>query len=837
MREIRLALRQLAHNPGFTLLAVLVLSLAIGGVTAMFSLVNTLMLRPLPGTRPQEVVRVYDKVLKPTLQYRGFSYPRYVELRDRQDVFTKMAAFSASMVGTEEGEFTKRSFVMLVSSGYFDLLGIRIARGRPFLPEEETPGSGIPVVIVSHTFWARHGSDPGMVGRSVRVNARDFQVVGIAPREFTGATQIMASEFYFPLGLFEQLAGDLMQGPERLKLNDRRNTSLFVLGRLQPGLAQSQAQARLQGLAAQLALTNPTGDREPAFELGPQSRVGLNAQPRGDAGVAMISGLILGFSLIVMVIACLNLANMLLAKSASRSKEMAIRLALGAQRWQVLRQLLTEGLLLSLAGGLGGFILSLGAMRILLASMDATVPIRGITLDPSPDFRIYGATLAFCVLVTLVFALGPALKLSRPALVTELKGQLGEASVVRRRFRGLKPMNLIIVGQVALSLAMLTAAGLFFRGALNAATEDPGFSLERGILAEVDAGLVQYSPEQGRQTYARILERFRSLPGVEAAGLGYSVPFGMYSDDRRVQRAEEAKEGSPEGNKAFSATWNQISDSYFKSLGVSLLKGREFLGGETLTADSPYLAIIDQTLAERLWPGQDPVGRWIRFMVKAGGSPATPLEVVGIVPSFKDDLVDNSKPGHVYVPFGRDYMSMVNLHIRVRSGEGAMLRPVRELIRSVDPRLPVLSIKSLQAHRDSNLILWFYRALAGIFAVFGVLALFLAAVGLYGVKAQVVATRTREFGIRMAIGASPNSVLRMVLREGLLLTLAGLGIGALLSVLASQVLRSVIYGVRALDPLTIILGPGILLATALLASFIPARRAARIQPNEALRGE
>ena len=594
----------------------------------------------------------------------------------------------------------------------------------------------------------------------------------------------------------------------------------------------AQAQAKLQGLAAPLAQAYPSEGKEPRLELGAQSRVGLSNQPQEDTGLGTLAALIMGFSLLVLVIACLNLANMLLAKGSARSKEMAIRIALGGQRRQVLRQLLAEGLVLSLAGGLGGLILAQWVVRLVGTSLNARVPIGGFALDAQPDFRVYGATLGFCVLSTLLFALGPALRLSRPDLAQELKGQLGEAPVRRRRLRWLKPMNILVVGQVALSLAMLTAAGLLFRGAMGAARSDPGFPMRGGVVAEVDAGLAGYGPQEGLQVFGKVLDSLRAMPDVEAASLAFTVPFGGVSMGREVLGAA----GAPEHAKGVSASSNQVADHYFGTLGVPLLQGRDFLPGEAFSPEAPPVAIIDRSLAEKLWPGQEPLGRWIRFAESRTG-PSAPYEVVGVVPTLKDDLLDKTGRPHVYTPFGRDYQANAHFHIRVRTLGAGTLRSIRERIRSVDASLPVLRLRTLQAHREADLILWFFQTLATIFTIFGLLALFLAAVGLYGVKSQVVALRTREFGVRMAIGASPGSIQGMVLGEGLLLTSVGLGFGLLLAFAAGLLLRSILYEVRALDPLTFALAPAILLGVGALASFLPALRAARIQPNQVLRGE
>jgi predicted permease len=830
--DIRSALRQLVRNPGFSLMAIVVLAVAIGGVTAMYSFVNALVVRPLPGVRSAEVMRVYDETQKPTPNYRNLTYSKYQDLRARQDAFTDLAGFTVAFVGVEEGAYTKRVFALLATSNYFDLLGVHMAQGRTFVSAEEKPGSAVPVVIVSHRFWQRHGADPALVGNTVRVNGQDFQVVGVLPPSFTGITPFLTPDFFFPLGLFETLAG-MVQGPEHQRLDDPTNETLMVLGRLRPGQTAASAQARLQGLATQLAAAYPKEGTEPRFEVGPQSRMGLGSMPERSGDAISFAALLLGFSLVVLVIACMNLANLLLAKGASRSKEMAIRLALGGQRWQILRQLLGEGLLLSLGGGLGGLMLAHWLMNLLGATVNSRVPMGGFSLESSPDFRVYGATLAFCILSTLLFALGPAWKAARPDLVSELKGQTGEARAVRRRFQWMKPMNLIVVGQVALSLALLTAAGLFFRGAQSAAKADPGFPMQQGLVAELDGALAGYTPQQCLQAYAKVREDLKGLPGVVDTSAAFTVPFGMMSDGRSVVPDEDAATG----RKPESANANQISDAYFRTLGVPLLQGREFSPSETFSLEAAPVAIIDRNLAEKLWPGKDPLGRWIQFHSESPASPRKPLQVVGVAPVLRDSPTDNAQQTHVFTPLGREFQTNVNLHLRLAPGANLPLAMLRSRIHAVDPRMPILNVRSMPMIRDANLFIWFYQAMAGLFAFFGLLALFLASVGLYGVKAQVVAQRGREFGIRMAVGASPGSVLGMVLKEGMVLALVGLAFGSLLALGVSSILRSFLFEVKGLDVPTFLVSPLILLAIAGLASFIPAMRASRIQPNQALRGE
>ncbi len=532
----------------------------------------------------------------------------------------------------------------------------------------------------------------------------------------------------------------------------------------------------------------------------------------------------------VLLIACLNLTNMLLARGAARRREIAIRLSLGGSRSRLVRQLLTESFLLSLFGGVGGLVLACWATNLLVASLVPKFSFMAIVFDPSPDWRVLGATLAFCLLSTMLFGLGPAWKLSRSRMASDLKEQVGDDLRGKASRSVLAPRNLLVVGQISLSLALLTATGLFTRSAINAARANPGFSLDNSLLVETDASLAGYDETRGRQIYLNLLERLRALPGVEGASLAYIVPFSGFSDGRRVQKADAAVEEA-------RVRFNIVATDYFKTLGLPLLRGREFDRLEVESTSAPGVAVIDEPLAKKLWPGENPVGRQIQFAEDKKGV----MEIVGVVAGMHDDPFDKAPQPHVYIPLGQEYRGRMNLHLKLgplnRETEAAMLKTVREAIRAVDPRLPVISVQTLHRLHDEGLLLWFVRTGARVFAIFGALALFLAVVGVYGVKAYVVARRTREIGIRMALGATTRDVLWMVLRDGLKMTLLGLGIGLCLAVCVCFLLRSMLYGVEALDPITLTTVPVLLAAAAMSACYLAARRAAKIKPMEALRCE
>jgi len=842
-QDLRYGVRMLGKTPGFTTVAVLVLALAIGGTSAMFTLINALMFRPPTASNPAELVRVYGKESKPNGGYRSFSYPNYLELREKNTVFSQLTSFSIAMVGLNEGDLTRRSFAAVIPANYFELFGVRLPKGRAFLPEEEKPGSAVPVVIVSHAYWKRTGADPQLVGKTLRINSLPFQVVGISPEHFTGTTAVFSPEVWLPLGMYEQLPMDMMN-PSRQRLEDRKNHCLMVVGRLKPGLTMLTAQSQLKLLANHMAQDYPEINKDYIFELGALSRLSINTNPTTDPSSIIMTTLLMGMSGAVLLIACLNLANMLLARGAARGREIAIRLSLGASRGRLVRQMLTEGLLLSLVGGAAGLVLAGWTTSLLMASFAPKLPFMSIVFDPRPDWRVMTTTFGFCGLSVLLFALGPACKLSKSDVTSRLKEQVGDELHGQGR-RGLFSLrSLLVVGQLALSLALLTAAGLFTHAAIHAARANPGFSLEQGLLVETDANLAGYDETRGKRVYLDVLQRLRTLPGVQFASFAYLVPFGVFNDSRGVQPANapdiaksSASNNSASGQKPVDAGFNIIATDYFKTLGLPLLRGRDFDSLEMVSSSSARVVIIDQPLAEKLWPGENPLGRQIKFTEDK----ALPMEIVGVVPGRRDNLDDKAPAPHVYVPFGQDYRSGMNLHVRVASGnpagQAAILRNLRETIRSVDPRLPIISVQTLRNFHQESLFLWFKRIAARLCGAFGGLALFLAVVGVYGVKAYVVARRTREIGIRMALGADSGKVLWLVLREGLSLTALGLGAGLILAVAVGFLVRSLIYEVQALDPITFTLAPLCLTAATLIACYLPARRATKVQPMSALRYE
>jgi predicted permease len=851
--DFRFAFRQLRKSPGFTAAAVTVLALGIGVNTAIFSLVNAMLFQPPAYERPSEIVQVFSQDKKNPTTFRAFSYPTYCDIRDQNGVFSGVFAHNTTVVGVGEKENTRRVMADVVSSNYFSVLGVEPVSGRAFLPDEEKPGRGERVAVVSYSFWQKHGGDSTLLGRPVTISGRPFTVVGILPRGFTGTMSVFAPEIWLPLGVYEEVMRGPLDGREQT-LASRTSNELLVIGRLKPGVTANAALPNLKGLAANLEAAYPFEQKDQTFMTAPLFRFATSTNPSEPGPVATIGGLLLGMAAVVLVVACLNLANMLLARGSSRRKEIAIRLALGGTRSRIVRQLLTEGFLLALLGGGCGLLLGLWSLDFLIASLARVAQVDLIWVSgPSPV--ILGATLFFCLAGTLAFALGPALKLSRAAVIEDLKRQAGE-DAARRRWKFL-PRNPLVVVQMAFSLALVTAAALLIRSATKAGSIDTGLRVENDFLVEVDASLGGFDKKRTQELYRLLGERFTALPGVEKASISALVPFGNNSIRRGVQRAGVYPAADHEPATAahvFSPNWNSVGGDYFATVGLPILRGRGFTAAEATQPGGPAVAIIDEALAKKMWPEGDALGQHLQFPIDRTAPPekaaehdladirrGQPIEIIGIVPTTKARLFEATPVGALYLPYSRGFLSNVFFFVKFASlpagSESATADLLRRTARGVDPVLPVLEVKTFGQHFDGNAQLWIVRAGAALFSIFGGLALGLSVVGVYGVKAYSVARRTREIGIRMALGAQRNTVQWMILREGFTMVGAGLGLGLLLAFATGKIVSSILFQVSATDPFAFTIAPAVLMTAALLATWLPARRATRISPMEALRTE
>jgi predicted permease len=833
IRDFFYSMRMLSQRPGFTAAAVAVLALGIGANTAIFTLVNGFLLKPLVIREPDRLAGCYSRDTNKPDNYRAFSYPNYADLRDHNPVFTSLAAHNVAMVGLAEGDSTRRVFADMVSSNYFETFGVPLWQGRAFTAAEERPGSGAAVTIVGYPYWKKMGADPQFLGRTVRLNGRLFTVVGIAAEGFSGNTALLSPEVYVPLGVYEFLVNDFAAQVRPFSARD--NHSLILIGRLRPGVSLETAERQLLAVAAAMEQAYPAVNKNQGLVVRRLSRMSISTSPQSGGDLEVPAALLLSMAAVVLLIASLNVANMMLARGTARRKEIAIRLALGGGRKSIVGQLLTEGLALAALGGLGGLAISYGGTSLLMRSMARLAPF-DLVLSAEPDVRVLAATMGFCLLSTVLFGFGPAWNLSRPDLVSDLKAGDTAGALTGDRGRLFSRRNLLVMAQVALSLMLLTAAGLFVRSAERAARINPGFRLEGGILLEVDPSLAGYDESHGRHVYGAVLDRLRGIPGVERVSMGATVPFGMISLGRSVQIGKAP---------AVGLTYNIVGYGYFETLGIPLLRGRTFQAGE-MEAGSHPVAVIDQLAAAKLWPNGDPVGRHVRLLPDGTTPKEQDLEVVGVVGKVRQHILGQGLEPTLYVAFGQQYQANMNIHLKTAvlslnggapDGAARLIATIRQEVRLVDPRLPVIGLKTLSDHLDSSIDIWIVRTGARMFAILGGVALLLAMIGLYGVRAYSVARRTREIGIRMALGASAPDTLRLVLREGLMLTGVGLAVGLLLALAVGRLLGSLLFEVSGGDLLVFGTAGLLLTAVSLLACYFPARAAARVDPMVALRYE
>ncbi len=845
IQDFKFASRQLLKSPGFTSVAVMTLALAIGVNSAIFALVNGVVLHSPVPLRPHEVVNVFTARQNASHDYRQFSYTEYRELRDNAgDVFADVAALEFAVAGIGRDHEMRRSFAFLTSENYFSMMGTQPFRGRFYSADECKPNANIAVVVASYGFWNRSGGRNDFVGSTLQINGQPYTVIGITADGF-GANSLVAPDIWVPLGIRSQLGSAFGDSEATHDLLNPKSYAFNLAARMRSGLTIDNAKSRLPVLAQRLTAIQPQ-DAEGARELQIQkpSRFSLSTSPEDDGPITLIATLLMFMAGAVLLIACLNLANMLLARGTSRSKEIAIRLAVGASRWRIVRQLLGEGFLLAIFGGAVGLVLSswcndllFQQLQSLLSSVNFSVVVK-----LRPDFTVLAVTFLLCLIATMLFSLGPALKATKADLVNDLKQQVGEPARIGRFSRFFAPRHISVMAQIALSLMLLFAAGLFFRGALKAAGLYPGFNPAGDLIAEFDFSLVKKEPAESRRLIFSIVERARQLPGVVASATATLLPYADFTNSRRVIRMKDAMPNDPKApDPSVNALYTAITTGYFDALGVKLLRGREFTQTECEQKDSRRVAIIDEELAKKLFPNEDAIGQHIRYtQPRKDGSP-NDLEIVGIVSRHLHAIQSDNIVTRIFVPLAQAYDGETFLHVRLsnqdRQAAIAMIPTLRQALHEIDPDLPLLQILPYVDLMQKSPNLWIVKLGAMLFGAFGCIALLLAVVGVYGVKAYAVACRTREIGIRMALGAHRKDVFALIMRQGALQTALAIAVGLLLSLAVGRVLSKILYGVSPSDPFSLITSSLLLAAAALLACFVPARRATYVNPITALRTE
>ncbi|HEX5490525.1 MAG TPA: ABC transporter permease [Candidatus Udaeobacter sp.] len=846
MQDFRFAVRQLLKTPGFTSVAVLTLALAIGVNSAIFALINGVLLKPIVPVRPAEVVNVFTARQNASHDYRQFSYNEYRDLRQNGgDVFVDVAALEFAVAGIGRDHDMRRSFAFLTSENYFPMLGVQAFRGRFYNAEECKPNANLPVVVASYGFWKRNGGHGDFVGSTLQINGQPYTVIGIAPDGFSGANALIAPDIWLPLGIRSQFGSAFGDSETTHDLLDPKNYTFNLVARMRSGLTMDAAKARLPVVAQRLNAIQPdASEATRELQIQKPARFGLSTQPENDGPLALIATLLMAMAGAVLLIACLNLANMLLARGTSRSKEIAVRLAVGASRWQIVRQLLCEGFLLAVCGGLIGLILSawcndvlLEQLRGLLASVNFSFVVK-----LRPDFTVLATTLLFCLIATMLFSLGPALKATKADLVKDLKEQVGEPARVGRLSRFFAPRHISVMAQIALSLMLLFAAGLFFRGALKAARLNPGFVARGDIISEFDFSLIKKKPADSRLLIFDIVRRVRQLPGVTVSATGTMLPYSDFTSARRVLRAKDAMPNDPKApDPSVNSLFTAITPGYCEALGIKLLRGRDFTQSECENKDGRRVAMIDEEMVKKLFPNEDPIGQHIRYTNPPKDGAPNDIEIVGVVSKHRHSVDNDSLVCRLFVPLAQGYTGQTYLHVRLSTQDphsvAAFIPTLRQTLRQIDPDLPLLQITPFADLIERSPNLWIVKLGATLFGAFGAIALILAVVGVYGVKAYAVACRTREIGIRMALGAHRRDVFALIMRQGVLQTALAVAGGLLLSLAAGRVLAKILYDVSPSDPLALITATVMLASAALLACFFPANRATRVDPLTALRTE
>ncbi|MBA3248610.1 MAG: ABC transporter permease [Pyrinomonadaceae bacterium] len=808
--DLRYAVRILLKAPAFTLIAVLSLALGIGANAAIFSLVNAILLRPLAVMEPERLISVFptDK----SGEAQAFSYPNYVDFRDRNDVFTGLFVTRFAPMSLSRENANERIWGYLVSGNYFDVLGTSAAQGRTFLAEEDQMELSHPVAVLSHGCWQRRfGGDPALVGKDVTLNNHRFRVVGIMPEGFTGTEVAYTPELWVPVMMQEWIE------PSNSWLDRRSTQNIFATGRLKPGVTLAQAEASLNNLARRLGEEYPDTNEGQSVTLTPPGLI----HPMLRTPLISFTWALMALVGLVLLIACTNLANLLLARASERRKEVAIRLALGASRSRLVRQLLTESILLSVLGGAVGFLLAIWMIDL---AVGFKPPVDfPLSIDLGVDGRVLGFSLLASLITGIIFGIVPALQSTKPELVPALKDATAQAGSSRSRLR-----STLVVAQIALSLVLLIAAGLVVRALQQVQTMSPGFDSENGLIMSVDVGLQGYDETKGAQFYQQLVERVRSLPGVRSASLASSVPLSINYNSTDVYVEGQAP---VRGANVPSAMTASVGTNYFETMRTPLIEGRGFGDGDG--QDAPRVIVVNETFARRFFPGANPSENAIGKRVRFGGEQF--WQIVGVARDGKYFSIGEAPRMFVYSPLLQDYATSATLIVRTSSNPERMISTIRDEVRKLDPNLPVFGVKTLTEHMGVSLFP--ARVAATLLGGFGLLALTLAGIGIYGVMAYAVTQRTREIGIRVALGARPTDVLRLCMRHGVLLSVIGVLIGLVATFALTRLMASLLYGVSPTDAVTFISISLLLTAVALLASYLPARRATKVDPMIALRHE
>ncbi len=811
IHDIRYALRMLAKTPGFTLVAVLTLALGIAANSTIFSWISSTLLNPIPGVQYTGDLVTVNRGERSDHPSPPFSYLDLRDLQDRSRSFSGLLGYHDDYMSLTGAGKPERIYGALTTANYFEVLGLRPIIGRGFLPEEERLRTGAAVALISYSVWENHfARDPMVVGKTLQINRHPYTIIGVTPREFQGCKTGLRTDIWIPLTMDRPVWGS--NRPE-----DRSNFWLNVLGRLRPGITERQAQVELNLLMQEIAEHFPDEHRDSP------NQITLDPLWRSPFGINVYLyktlPMLLGLAAVLLLLACANVANLLLVRSVARRREIAIRLALGASRGQLIRQLLVESLMLSMAGGVVAVLITIWTAH----SLGALFPPSTLPLSHNAhlDQRVLLATTAISILAALVFGILPALRSSNMPVQAVLKEEASSASLA---FHKSRLSSSLVVVQIALSLVLLVCAGLFTRSLQKAQQSDPGFDAEHVLLASYELAPAGYTRDSGIAFNRQVLAKLAALPGVETVTLADFSPlsFSIHSEYFQLEGYV------PQPHESMEISDALVGPNYFHALRTTLISGRDFT--EQDARESQPVAIVNQVLADRYWPGQDVIGKQIfdgdqRFTV------------VGLARNAKYRLLTYAPEPVIYMPLFQTYRATqdTTIHLRVLGDPKAFGLSVERAVHELNPELPVFNVNPLKVTMKLGSIL---EHVAAVFAgSFGLLAMLLAAVGIYGVVAYTTRQRTREIGIRMALGAQKGQIYQLVLRQAFVLTLAGLVIGTAVSLVLTSLLRNQLYGVSSADAFTFAAVALLLSAVSLLACHIPAHRATKIEPNVALRCE
>jgi predicted permease len=814
-QDVRYALRMLAKSPMLTAIVVLTLALGIGANTAIFGIVNGVLLRPLPVKSPEQIMVLAAKVEGDTLGIFTLSYPQFEDLRKQVDAFSDIIAFNNDLGGLSYAGKANPFFFAYVSGNYFSALGIQPAAGRFFLPSEGEAGGKSPYIVLGYSYWQKKfGGDSAIIGKQALIDGQEATIIGVAPKGFLGTQFAIEFDGYVPV--------NMMPAAEAASsFTDRTNRAWIVLGRLKPGVSMAQAQSSLGVVMQRLAQQYPATDKGVTIRVVPERL----ARPQPTAGkmIPLIAGVFLVLAGLVLLLACMNVANILLVRATMRQREMAIRAAMGASRSRLMRQMLTESVVLAFFGAFGGVLLGTWAITSIGSLLPhSTIPIH---MDFSLDWRVFAYAFAAALATGALVGIWPAWRAGKADVNGALQatGRSDTAGAGRHRVR-----SVLVVAQVCGSLVLLIVAGLFVRSLLSAEHVALGFDPNHVLNVSMDPNEVGYDEARAKTFYRDLEQKTRALPGVESASLAFSVPLGTSNSGGPVY-VEGRTFGSSEQPPV--VIFNRVDAPYFDTLRIPLLRGRAFRENDGEKA--PLVAVVNQIMAEKLWPGQDPIGK--RFSLKSSAGPF--IEVVGLTGNGKYVFMGWNNESYFYVPLAQHFESFQTLQVRSSVPPESLIAEVQRTVQSLDPNMPLSDVQTMRESLGGPNGYFLFRVGAILAAAMGILGLTLAVVGVYGVVSFAASQRTHEIGIRMALGADKRDILRLVLRQGLVLVIAGVGLGLLLAFALTRPMATLLVGVSPTDLLTFSLATLLLAAVGFWACYAPARRAMSLDPMVALRYE